>query len=50
MDRAARNLIARAVKIADLRDNLDIGRFADPEHSDEQRAQEYIEGVRSLGI
>lgn len=50
VDRAAHNPIARAVKIADLRDNLDMVRKADPAHSDEQRAQKYLQALRSLGV
>ena len=38
VDGAARNPIARTVKIADLRDNLDMTRIAEPTRSDLQRS------------
>ncbi|TJZ89300.1 HD domain-containing protein [Paracoccus gahaiensis] len=50
VNRAARNSIARAVKIADLRDNLDMTRIADPTPSDEQRSQKYLQALRTLGV
>ncbi|MGZ3215989.1 HD domain-containing protein [Paracoccus sp. T5] len=50
VDRAARNPIARAVKIADLRDNLDMTRIADPTQSDVQRSRKYLQALRSLGV
>lgn len=50
VNRAARNPIARAVKIADLRDNLDMIRIADPTSSDEQRSQNYLQALRALGV
>lgn len=50
VDRAATNPIARTVKIADLRDNLDMVRRADPTHSDEQRVQKYLQALRALGL
>lgn len=50
VDRAAQHPIARAVKIADLRDNLDMSRIADPTASDRQRTQKYQEALNMLGI
>lgn len=50
VSRAVRNPIARAVKIADLRDNLDMTRLADPTPSDEQRSQKYLQALRVLGV
>nr|WP_111298521.1 HD domain-containing protein [Paracoccus saliphilus] len=50
VDRAARNPIARTVKVADLRDNLDMTRIANPTHSDEQRSQKYLAALRTLGF
>lgn len=50
VDRASRHPIARAVKIADLRDNLDMSRIADPTASDLQRAQKYQEALNMLGL
>lgn len=48
--RAARNPIARAVKIADLRDNVGMVRAADPLHPNEQQSQKYLEALRALGV
>lgn len=50
VDRAARHPIARAVKVADLRENLDMVRRADTMHSNEQRAQKYLQALRALGL
>ncbi|MBM3603544.1 MAG: HD domain-containing protein [Alphaproteobacteria bacterium] len=50
VDRAARHPIARTVKIADLRDNLDMSRLTDPAGSDRQRAQKYQEALNMLGV
>lgn len=50
VDRAAHNPLARAVKIADLRDNLDMSRLTDPAGSDSQRAQKYQEALNMLGM
>ena len=50
VDRTARNPIARTVKIADLRDNLDMTRLADPTQSDLQPSQKYVEALRALGM
>lgn len=45
--RAATNPIARAVKLADVSDNMDLGRIARPSESDVARIREYEE-VRAL--
>lgn len=50
VDRASRNPIARAVKIADLRDNLETSRKGDPTGSNLQRAQKYQEALNMLGV
>ncbi|MBF5080050.1 HD domain-containing protein (plasmid) [Paracoccus marcusii] len=50
VDRAARNPIARAVKIADLRDNLDASRLVDSTDADQQRARKYSEALNMLGL
>jgi len=47
--RAAQNSIARAVKLADVTDNMDLGRIADPEDRDFERLKEYVK-VRKLLI
>jgi len=39
--RAAANPIARAVKLADNADNMDISRIANPTHKDHERLEEY---------
>nr|WP_204354620.1 hypothetical protein [Paracoccus saliphilus] len=50
VDRAARNPIVRAVKIADLCDNLDMTRIADSTQSDVQQSRKYLQALRSLGV
>ncbi|WP_435170978.1 HD domain-containing protein [Falsirhodobacter sp. 1013] len=50
VDRASRNPIARAVKIADLRDNLNTSRLADLTDADVQRTQKYQEALNMLGL
>ena len=45
--RAAMNPIARAVKLADVADNMDLGRIANPTEKDFSRIREY-EQVRTL--
>lgn len=47
--RAAGNSIARVVKLADVTDNMDISRIADPEDRDFERLKEYVK-VRKLLI
>jgi (p)ppGpp synthase/HD superfamily hydrolase len=46
--RAVRNLIARAVKLADLKDNMDLSRLPDPTERDFARLGEYEEVRRLL--
>jgi len=46
--RAARNPIARAVKLADLKDNMDLSRLPDPTENDFARLREYEEVCRLL--
>lgn len=41
--RAARNPIARAVKLADVTDNMDLSRIANPTAKDYARLQEYAQ-------
>lgn len=50
VDRASRHPIARAVKIADLRDNLEMSCIADPEESNAQQAQKYLQALETLGV
>ena len=45
--RAADNAIARNVKLADVTDNMNIGRISQPTEKDHARVQEY-EQVRAL--
>jgi guanosine-3',5'-bis(diphosphate) 3'-pyrophosphohydrolase len=45
--RAVRNPIARAVKLADVTDNMDLGRIAEPGEKDFARLKEY-EQVRRI--
>jgi len=45
--RAARNAVARRVKLADVTDNMDLSRIAEPQPSDYARSEEY-EVVRRL--
>ena len=47
--RAAQNSIARVVKLADVTDNMDLSRIADPEDRDFERLKEYVQ-VRKLLI
>lgn len=47
VDRAARHPIARTVKAADLRDNLDMVRRADSSHINGQLAQKYLQALRA---
>lgn len=49
MRRAGRNGIARAVKIADLRDNLDMTRIASPGEADRRRMARYRQALEILG-
>lgn len=47
--RAARNEIGRAVKIADLHDNLDLSRIAQPTQADLARMDRYRAALQQLG-
>ncbi|WP_223787922.1 HD domain-containing protein [Marinicella meishanensis] len=40
--RAAANPIARVVKLADVTDNMDLSRIADPQDKDFERLKEYV--------
>ncbi|MEA4922122.1 MAG: GTP pyrophosphokinase [Eubacteriaceae bacterium] len=42
------NEIARSVKIADLKDNMDLSRFDEPSRVDRERAEKYKEVLRVL--
>jgi len=46
--RAADNTIARVVKLADVTDNMDLGRISEPEDSDFERLKEYVKVRRIL--
>ncbi len=50
IERAARNEIGRAVKIADLHDNLDLSRIAQPTRSDFARMDRYRAALQRLGV
>ena len=49
IERAARNEIGRAVKIADLHDNLDLSRIAQPTQADFARMERYRAALQHLG-
>ena len=49
IERAARNEIGRAVKVADLRDNLDLSRIARPTQADFARMDRYRVALQQLG-
>ncbi len=49
IERAAKNEIGRAVKIADLHDNLDMSRIAQPTKADFARMDRYRAALRQLG-
>ena len=46
--RAADNEIARVVKLADVTDNMDLGRISEPEDKDFERLKEYVKVKRIL--
>ena len=46
--RAGRNPIARRVKLADLEDNMDLTRIADPQEKDHQRLERYRRALAVL--
>lgn len=47
--RAARDPIGRRVKLADLHDNSDMTRFANPTDRDRVRVEKYTRAIRVLG-
>lgn len=49
MRRAASNPIARAVKIADLRDNMDLTRLREITGKDMERIEKYRRALEILG-
>lgn len=46
--RAASNPIARVVKIADVTDNMDLGRISEPTDKDFERLREYVQVKKLL--
>lgn len=46
--RATENLIARVVKLADVTDNMDLGRISEPTDKDFQRLKEYVQVKKLL--
>ncbi|MEI4194411.1 phosphohydrolase [Roseovarius sp. E0-M6] len=50
IERAARNEIGRTVKIADLHDNLDLSRIANPRARDFARFDRYRDALERLGV
>ena len=46
--RVAPNVLARQVKLADLRDNSDLSRIANPTEKDRLRIEKYQRAIRSL--
>lgn len=46
--RAAANPIARVVKLADVTDNMDLGRIAEPTDKDFERLKEYVKVKKLL--
>ena len=46
--RVAPNPIAREVKLADLRDNSDLSRIADPTERDRERVRKYQRAIKFL--
>ena len=46
--RAAANPIARVVKLADVTDNMDLGRISDPTDKDFERLKEYVKVKKLL--
>jgi len=48
IDRAARNVVGRRVKFADLEDNVDLGRIAQPTESDHARIEKYRRAIARL--
>jgi len=50
VDRAGRHPVARAVKIADIRDNMDTSRIAAMTDRDRERLEKYRHALARLGI
>jgi (p)ppGpp synthase/HD superfamily hydrolase len=48
IERAAINIIARRVKLADLRDNSDISRFESPTDNDYKRVKKYQKAIKYI--
>lgn len=48
IERAATNPLARQVKIADLRDNMDLTRIAHPTETDHARIERYRRALQAL--
>lgn len=48
MQRLAPNPLAREVKLADLRDNCDLGRIAEPTEGDHERVRKYRRAIAYL--
>jgi hypothetical protein len=48
IDRVAKNPLARAVKVADLRDNLDVTRLEAVTEKDAKRISKYLKSLRRL--
>jgi (p)ppGpp synthase/HD superfamily hydrolase len=49
VDRAGRDPVARAVKIADIRDNMDVSRIAGVTDRDRERLEKYRQALVRLG-
>jgi (p)ppGpp synthase/HD superfamily hydrolase len=49
VDRAGRDPVARAVKIADIRDNMDVSRTAGVTDRDRERLEKYRQALTRLG-
>ncbi len=48
VDRVGRNAIGRRVKLADLEDNADVSRIAQPTEKDHQRIEKYRSAMKRL--
>ncbi|MCV2356550.1 GTP pyrophosphokinase [Paucibacter sp. B2R-40] len=49
IERAGKNVIGRAVKVADLQDNMDLSRIAEPSDKDYLRLDKYRAALAALG-
>jgi (p)ppGpp synthase/HD superfamily hydrolase len=49
VDRAGRDPVARTVKIADIRDNMDVSRIASVTDRDRERLEKYRQALVRLG-